>query len=210
MRPIPSRAFAAALLAFAVAGCEAQPVGYFDRAEFRADQAVQPYLFYFQPDSDALATGERERLASYLRTIAPRPGHDILVEVGKSGSPVLDGRRVLALRRVFAGVPARVRVIVPHEPEGAEGVSNAARLSLVRYDLIVVECPAVAQPNELSTPLPQIGCTNAMNRATMAAEKRDLIAPGELSGPDGGASAAAVGRYREGKVTIKPLDSTGS
>jgi type IV pilus biogenesis protein CpaD/CtpE len=209
MHSFPSRAFAAALVALAVAGCEAQPVGYFDRAEFRADQAVQPYLFYFQPDSDALATGERERLASYLRTIAPRPGHDILVEVGKSGSAVLDGRRVLALRRVFAGVPARVRVIVPHDAPVAE-VSNAARLSLVRYDLIVVECPAMAQPDELSTPLPPIGCTNAMNRATMAAEKRDLIAPGELSGPDGGASAAAVGRYREGKVTIKPLDSTGS
>ena len=209
MHRFSSRAFAAALIALAVAGCEAQPVGYFDRAAFRADQAVQPYVFYFQPDSDALAAGERERLASYLRTIAPRPGHDILVEVGKSGSAVLDGRRVLALRRVFAGVPARVRVIVPHEAE-PEDISNAARLSLVRYDLIVVECPAMAQPNELSTPLPQLGCTNAMNRATMAAEKRDLIAPGELSGPDGGASAAAVGRYREGKVTIKPLDSTGS
>jgi type IV pilus biogenesis protein CpaD/CtpE len=199
----------ALLAALAVAGCEAQPVGYFDRAQFRADQAVQPYTFYFQPDSDALATGERERLASYLRTIAPRPGHDILVEVGKSGSAVLDGRRVLALRRVFAGVPARVRVIVPHE-DALDDLSNAARLSVVRYDLIVVECPAMAQPNELSTPLPQLGCSNAINRATMAAEKRDLIAPGELSGPDGGASAAAVGRYREGKVTIKPLDSTGS
>ena len=105
MRALPSRAFAAALAALAVAGCEAQPVGYFDRAAFRADQAVQPYTFYFQPDSDALAVGERERLASYLRTLAPRPGHDLLVEVGKSGSPVLDGRRVLALRRVFAGSP---------------------------------------------------------------------------------------------------------
>jgi type IV pilus biogenesis protein CpaD/CtpE len=200
----------ALLAALAVAGCEAQPVGYFDRAQFRADQAVQPYTFYFQPDSDALATGERERLASYLRTIAPRPGHDILVEVGKSGSAVLDGRRVLALRRMFAGQPARVRVIVPHDAVPAAGLSNAVTVTLVRYDLIVVECPAMAQPNELSTPLPQLGCTNAMNRATMAAEKRDLIAPGALAGPDGGVSAAAVGRYREGKVTVAPLDSTGN
>jgi type IV pilus biogenesis protein CpaD/CtpE len=206
MRAIPTFALLAAL---AVAACEAQPVGYFDRAEFRADQAVQPYTIYFQPDSDALAVGERERLASYLRTISPRPGHDILVEIAKSGSPVLDGRRVLALRRVLAGVPARVRVIVPHEA-APEEVTNAARISLVRYDLIVVECPAMAQPNELSTPLPQLGCTNAMNRAAMAADKRDLIAPGALSGPDGGTSAAAVGRYREGKVTVAPLDSTGN
>ena len=36
----------------------------------------------------------------------------------------------------------------------------------------------------------------------MAAEKRDLIAPaGELKGSERGVSAAAVQRYREGKVS---------
>jgi type IV pilus biogenesis protein CpaD/CtpE len=212
MTPFP-RAVGAVLLAalaLALAGCQAQPVGTFDRATFAADRAAGPYTLFFQPDNEALAPGEAERLASYLRTLAPRPGQDILLEVGNSGSAVLDGRRLLTLRRTFAGSRARVRVFVPNESPSPEGVRNTVTVTLVRYDLIVVGCPALDQPGELTTPLPPIGCSNAINLATMAAEKRDLIAPaGALKGSESGVSAAAVLRHREGKVITLPINTSG-
>ncbi len=207
----PLRAGALALAsALALAACEAQPVGYFDRAEYRADVAASPYTLYFQPDSDVLVAGETQRVASYLKSLRLKHDDDILLEVGRSPSVVLDARRVQALRRTFAAYGSRVRVTVPRTLPAAEAMSNAVRVSVERYDLIVVKCPPVAQPNELSTPLPQLGCSNEINRATMAANKRDLIVPGELGGPDGGASEAAVQRYREGKVLLAPLQTTTS
>ena len=60
----------------------------------------------------------------------------------------------------------------------------------------------------LTTPLPEIGCSNAFNRATMAANKGDLITPRTYRGADGTVSAAAVQRYREDKVKVIPLEST--
>jgi type IV pilus biogenesis protein CpaD/CtpE len=205
------RALGALLIAaLAVAGCEAQPVGTFDRASFTPSRAAGPYTLFFQPESDVLAAGETERLSSYLRTLAPKPGEDIFLEVGNSGSAVLDARRLMALRRSFAGSRARVRVFVPQESPSPEGVRNTVTVTLVRYDLIVVGCPALGQVGELTTPLPPIGCSNAVNRATMAAEKRDLIAPaGALKGSESGVSAAAVQRHREGKVITLPIEVSG-
>jgi type IV pilus biogenesis protein CpaD/CtpE len=197
------------LAALLVAGCEAQPLGFFDRAEYRADRVAGPYTLYFQPDSDALAVGEAERLTSYLRTLALRPDQDIVLELGKSGSAVLDGRRLLTLNRAFASTRARVRVILPREDEVPETVSNAVRLTVVRYDLIVVDCPPLAQPDELTTAMPPLGCSNAVNLAEMAANKRELIEPGELRGSESGISAAAVLRHREGKVITLPIDVNG-
>jgi type IV pilus biogenesis protein CpaD/CtpE len=198
-----------ALAALLVAGCEAQPVGFFDRAEYRADRVAGPYTLYFQPDSDALAAGEAERLTSYLRTLALRPDQDIVLELGKSGSAVLDGRRLLALDRAFTGTRARVRVILPREGAVPTTVSNAVRLTVVRYDLIVVECPSLAQPDELTTAMPPLGCSNAVNRAEMAVNKRELIEPGALRGSESGVSAAAVQRHRAGKVITLPIGIAG-
>jgi type IV pilus biogenesis protein CpaD/CtpE len=200
---------ALAIAALLVAGCEAQPTGFFDRAEYRADRIAGPYTLYFQPDSDLLAVGEAERLTSYLRTLALGPDQDIVLEVRKSGSAVLDGRRLLALRRAFAGTQARVRVVQPPQLASPESLSNAVELTVVRYDLIIVDCPPMAQPNELATPLPPLGCSNAVNRAEMAAEKRDLIVPRELRGSESGVAAAAVQRHREGKVITLPIGVSG-
>jgi type IV pilus biogenesis protein CpaD/CtpE len=88
-------------------------------------------------------------------------------------------------------------------------------LGLVRVahgNRIVVECPGnPADPDwELTTPLPDIGCANAYNRAIQAADPRDLFQPRRLTGPDAGASAAAVQRYREDKVKTTDLDMNSS
>jgi type IV pilus biogenesis protein CpaD/CtpE len=208
-RSLAGRFGTLALAALALAGCEAQPLGFYDAPKLTADRVAGPYTLYFQPDSDALAPGEAERLNSYLRSLALRPDQDIVLELGKSGSAVLDGRRLLALQRAFAVTRARVRVILPREDAVPETVSNAVRLTVVRYDLIVVECPPLAQPDELTTAMPPLGCANAINRAEMAANKRDLIEPGELRGSEGGVAAAAVLRHREGKVITLPIAVSG-
>jgi type IV pilus biogenesis protein CpaD/CtpE len=91
----------------------------------------------------------------------------------------------------------------------AVGVSNAVRLTVVSYDLLVVECPAQEIADELTTPLPMIGCSNQINLASMAADKRDPIAPvRELKGSEVATSVGAVLRYRNREVKVVPLGST--
>lgn len=199
----------AVLAALALAGCEAMPVGPMDRATTVASRAAGPYTLYFTPESAALAPGEAERLSSYLATLRVGPNEDILLEVGNSGSAVLDARRLQTLDRTLAASRARVRVTVPHrQPEA--GLSNAVRLTVVDYDLLVVGCPAQALAGELTAPLPPIGCANAVNRATMAADKRDVVAPAGTLGPsNAGVDAAAVKRYRDGKVIALPVGAVG-
>jgi type IV pilus biogenesis protein CpaD/CtpE len=192
-----------------LAACETQPVGTFDRATYLADRAARPYTLFFQPDSDTLAPGEAQRLSSYLRTLSPKAGDDILLEVGNSGSALLDARRLMTLRRTFSGSRAPVRVVVPKTVRDPDVVSNTVTVSLVRYDLIIVECPPMEQAGELTTPLPPIGCSNAINLATMAHDKRDLIVPRELRGSESGAAASAVIRHREEKVITLPIDVSG-
>lgn len=197
------------LAAVLLAGCEEMPIGTMDRAEIVASRAAGPYTLYFTPESAALAPGEGERLSSYLATLRVGPNEDILLEVGNSGSAVLDARRLQTLDRTFAGSRARVRVVVP-QAQPVAGLSNAVRLTVVDYDLLVVECPSQTLDGELTTPLPPLGCSNAINRATMAANKRDVVAPVGVLGPaDAGVAAKAVERYRTGKVITLPIAVTG-
>jgi type IV pilus biogenesis protein CpaD/CtpE len=199
----------ALLVALALAGCEAMPIGPLDRAETVASRAAGPYTVYFTPENATLATGEAERLSSYLRTLRVGAQQDLLLEVGNSGSAVLDARRLQTLERTFAGSRARVRVIVPQEQPVA-GLSNAVRLTVVDYSLLVVECPPLAVAGELTTPLPPLGCSNAINRATMAANKRDVVAPtGTLPPSNAGLDATAVRRLRDGKVITLPISVVG-
>lgn len=209
IRPI-RKALALALAALALAGCEAMPIGPYDRPQFAADPAAGPYTFFFTPDAATLAPGEPQRLSSYLKTLSIRPTEDILLEVGNSGNAVLDARRLMTLRQTFAGSRARVRVFVPHAVPDPDTISNAVKLTLVRYDLIIVECPPQDTAGDLTTPLPPLGCANAINVATMAVDKRDLMAPAHaLEGSEAGASAAAVERHRAGKVRTLPINING-
>jgi type IV pilus biogenesis protein CpaD/CtpE len=82
-------------------------------------------------------------------------------------------------------------------------------VQVIRYDRIRVSCPPMALSAELTTPLPPAGCSNAVNVAEMAYEKRDLIAPRELRGSEAGIAAAAEQRHRAGKVLTLPIDVNG-
>ncbi len=198
-----SCAAAAALL---LAGCEAQPLGTFQPARYVADSPEPEQTLFFAPGHPTLASGEIARLKSFLGGLALGPEDDVILYVGQSGSPVLNARRLGSLEASFPATRARVRVITAPEAAGVATGPDGVVVRAVRYDRIRIDCPGnPASPLELTTPLPDIGCANAFNRATMAASPRDLIAPRSFGGTDATVAANAVQRLREGKVIVAPL-----
>lgn len=202
--PLPLLVLAAAL---ALAACEEQPVGSFKDAEFVAAGARAQQSFYFTPGSPQLRPGEAERLRSFVAGQRLTEQTDIVLRVSHTGSPVLDARRRGAIRASLPRTPARVRLVAATDSElGADLRTDAAQVEVVQYDRLVVRCPGnPAARYELTTPLPNDGCANALNLANMAEEVRDLTDPREFGGSDGVAAAAAVGRYQDGEVIVVPL-----
>lgn len=201
------------LAAALLAGCEAMPVGTFDRPEYVVDAAQMQHDLYFAPNSAALAPGQAASLAAFLQSLVLNAQDDIILNVGRAETPVLNAQRLGTLHRTFAGIrtPARVRVI---QPPGFVDPTSRADVVLVhvqRYGRIRVVCPSNQVPGELATPLPTyLSCTNSINLATMAAEPRDLIAPGRYEGTEGVMGANAVLRHWNDQVKDfpQPIDTS--
>ena len=71
------------------------------------------------------------------------------------------------------------------------------------------QCPGnPAAGWELTTPLPNVGCSNAFNLANMAAEPRDLFGRAASAAPTASPRGAAVQRYQRGQGQGIPLEST--
>lgn len=194
------------LLALALAGCEAQPLGSFQPARYLATPVEPDLLLSFPPAGAALAPGEVARLDAYLGGAMLRPEDDVVVYPGRSGSRRLDAARLAALRGAFPRTRARVRVVTAPEAAGVTVGPDGVVVRAVSYGRITVECPGnTAGPLELTTPLPEMTCSNAFNRATMAANPRDLIAPDAFGGTPAGLAASALQRQQEGKVVYWPI-----
>jgi type IV pilus biogenesis protein CpaD/CtpE len=211
--PALLRASALALAALLpLAACEEQPVGSFRDAEFVAAGSRAQASIYFQPGSSALRPGEAERLRSFLAGQLITPQTDILLHVGRTGSPVLDARRRGAIRASVPRTPARVRLVGVETTLGEELRADAVQVEVVQYDRLVIQCPGnTAASYELTTPLPSDGCSNGLNLANMAENVRDLTDPRDFAGgSDGVAAAAAVDRYQKGEVIVVPLQANVS
>jgi type IV pilus biogenesis protein CpaD/CtpE len=196
-RAVVSTALVAVL---ALAGCEAQPVGTFDPARYVADPGGQAYSYVaFRPGSAELAPGEQERLSSFLQGQPLGPRDEILLRLAPSGSQILDSQRTTTLQGALAGARAPVQVASAGGPPIRP---DLAQLQVIRRNKIVVQCPGnPADPDwELTTPLPELGCANAFNLATQAANPRDLFVPRPFGGTDSTVAATAVRRLQEGKV----------
>jgi type IV pilus biogenesis protein CpaD/CtpE len=194
--------------ALALAACEAQPVGSFQNAKFVADGSRALQSVFFQPGSPALRPGEAQRIRSFLSGQLITPQTDILLHVGRTGSPLLDARRRGTLRASMPRTPARVRLIGVDTSLGADLRIDSAQLEVVQYNRLVVKCPGnPAADYELTTPLPNQGCSNAVNLANMAESVRDLTDPRDFSGSDGVTAGAAVERYQDDKVKVIPLEA---
>lgn len=194
-------------MALAVAGCEAQPIGGFDQASYSPDSPILAYPLHFAPGTAKIAAGEPERARGGFRQLGLGPEDDILLRYNRSGSPVLDAARLRALGGLFAGERARVRVTFEPGITYMGTEPNTTVAEAIRYDRVLVKCPGnPAGPMELTTPLPDIGCANAINLATMAASPRDLMAPRDFEGGNAVSVADAVRRLEQDKVKTTPLD----
>jgi type IV pilus biogenesis protein CpaD/CtpE len=211
-RPVRARPVRIVVLALAsalaLAACEEQPVGSFRDAQFVNEGARARQDLYFQPGGTTLRPGEAGRLRSFLAGQYLTPETDILVSVTHTGSPLLDARRRGAMQANMPRTVARVRLVAPPEGElGADMLADVARVEVVHYNRLLVRCPGnPAADYELTTPLPNQGCSNAINLATHADQIRDLTAPRDYAGgSEGVTSVAAIERHRAGKVITTPL-----
>lgn len=199
---------AAALLA----GCEAMPVGTFDRPQFVADAAQAQFDLWFVPGTADLAAGQAQALDAFLRSLVLNPDDDVILNVGRAETPVLNARRYQTLQRTMAATrtPARVRFVQPPGFVNSDSRPDVVLVQVQRYGRIKVVCPSNQVPGELASPLPTwLACSNGINIATMAADPRDLIAPGALRGTEGVMGANAVIRHWNDDVKTypQPLDT---
>ncbi|MEM8569602.1 MAG: CpaD family pilus assembly lipoprotein [Pseudomonadota bacterium] len=172
-------------------------------AAFRADPAEVQVDLFFQPGNSSLASGEVQKVRRILDSLLLQEDDDILVTLPSTGSDVLDNRRITTARRAVSGTPARIRIIRRPGFALAAPVPDAALIQVQRYSLVRVLCPSngsdfsneIWGQNDLN-----YGCSNALNRASMASNVRDLTNPGDLEPVASEPSIRAVQAYRDGNV----------
>ncbi len=193
-----------------LAGCEYQPIGTFERPEYRVQPASQGLIgLRFAPASDRLAPGEQERLAGFLAQMAALELDDVLLTTAPSGWPLLDRARLRAVSGIVeaAGLPVTLLAVEDRTPDQPLPPADVVLVETLRTGQLLVACPSpyLDRAEDLyAARMPQLACSNAANLAHMAAERRDLIEPRRLGRTPAELDAAAVGRLRAGAVTPPP------
>lgn len=208
MRQMTTRRALAATLALALAACEAQPIGTFNGAMITSEAAQAQTDLYFRPGEGSMLPGEADRVNRFLAALLLNSQDDVIITFGSTGSDVLDARRVAEARRAIASKPARTRIVRPLGFARAPDRPDVVLIQAVRYDRVKVTCPGsgrTAETPALLTPMPVMGCSNAVNIAVQADQKRDLTAPRRLQGADAIPAIRAVERYRVEPINVPPV-----
>jgi type IV pilus biogenesis protein CpaD/CtpE len=207
---------AAALAGIALlAGCNYQPIGTFDRPEYRVQAASQGLVgLRFLPGRDALAAGEEQRFATFLASMASLELDDVLLTAAPSGSPELDRARLRAASRIVeaAGLPVTLLAVDDRTPGQPLPPADVVLVEALRTGQFLVACPSAyldRSEDLYAARLPQMNCANAANLAHMASQRRDLIEPRRLGRMPADLDARAVDRLRAGQVTPPPPLATG-
>jgi type IV pilus biogenesis protein CpaD/CtpE len=199
---------AAALAAgLAIAGCVGPTEGP-ETAQITNDGAQAHFDVAFQPGGGRLASGEVQRLRTFLSGLELRPEDDIFLYPGWTGSERIDGQRAAAMRAALPRVPTRVFVTGRTGFERSAPRSDTGLVRVVRYDTLRVACPRNEQPDVM----PNIGCANAVNLASQATDMRGLTVPDPLSSSAATLPSAMVLRERAGQTPPVSLgnSSTGT
>ena len=192
-----------------VAACAQSPVVQQATVDARFDpvRADTMVAVNFAPGSSGLDAGQVNELRTMV-AVGRRAQRDEFVVVSDgSGGPV---QRLRAERVSQSLSEAGARWVgTSVEPAMAMG-PNAIVIVRSEYLHGLNNCPTynpatIANPNEAL--MPGFGCANAYNMGQMLARPRDA-AVGRPAGPaDATVNAAAIARYREGKV--RALDTSG-
>jgi pilus biogenesis lipoprotein CpaD len=200
--------FAAALLAACAENPVAQQATYETRFDpVRADSMV---AVNFAPGASGLDAAQARDLKAVVVSSRAAQRDEFVVVSDGSGGPTQQMRA----ERVSQGLSAAGArwVSTSVEPAMATG-PNAVVIVRSEYLMGVNNCPTYvpateANPNE--GVMPGFGCAGAYNMGQMLARPRDA-AVGRSAGPaDATVNAAAIARYREGRVRSLTTISTGS
>jgi len=195
--------------AVCLAACAQNPVAQEAAADTRFDpmRADTMVAVNFAPGTSAPDAGQVNELRAMVAAGRRAQRDEFVVVSDGSGGPV---QRLRAERVSQSLAEAGARwVSTSVEPAMATG-PNSVVIVRSEYLLGVNNCPTYspatsANPNEAV--MPGFGCANAYNLGQMLARPRDA-AVGRSPGPaDATVNAAAIARYREGKV--KALDTSG-
>jgi pilus biogenesis lipoprotein CpaD len=197
--------FAAACLA----ACAQNPVAHEAAFETRFDpmRADTMAAVNFAPGASGLDAAQTSELRAMVAAGRRAQRDEFVVVSDGSGGP-LQRARAERVSESLSDAGARW-VSTSVEPAMATG-PNSVVIVRSEYLLGVNNCPnynpaTIADPNEAV--MPGFGCAFAYNMGQMLARPRDA-AVGRPAGPaDATVNAAAIARYREGRV--KALDTSG-
>jgi len=199
-----------ALALIAPAACTVPAQGPFNFAEYRPGPAVFNFEVFFRSGAADLTPDAAAELRVRLEDTLVREGDGVLIYVGSTGDPTIDAARQASVRAAIAGVPGRVQIILlAIDPANDRDV---VAVEVRRNASLVVECPDQTTDfvdNAYGRNALSMGCTNAINIASMANDPRELHTPSPLVGSDGVAAVRAVDNYRADQVkAYTPLDSS--
>lgn len=208
------RPSAALVLALMVAGCGADSTFWTPAASPKANKIELVHLTHdvsFPVNRVDLDTSGLNGLEAFLARHNIGYGDRIYV-IASAGSPnPVATRRAEGLANHMARQGHAPTVLPSAEWAGAPEGLNAVRVLVHRFIAVAPRCPDWRKPAKTdhgNTAASNFGCATAVNLGLMVANPRDLIEGSDQGPADGERAAAAIKRYRDGKV--KSLDSSGA
>jgi len=138
-------------------------------------------------------------------------GDRIYVVASASNPDPVATRRAEGVARHLARRGLDATILASAEWAGAPASGNGVRVLVHRFVVVAPRCPDWRKPANAdygNTQASNFGCADAVNLGMMLADPRDLVEGRTMEGASGDAAAAAVKRYRDGKVM--PLDTSGA
>ena len=204
------------LAAASLAACAQNPVAQQAAVDTRYDPVRGDTMIAvnFAPSAGVPDGGQVMGLRTMVETGRRAQRDEFVVVADGSGGP-MQLARAQRVGQVLSNAGARwVRTSV--EPAMAMG-PNTVVVVRSEYLMGVNNCPnyspaTTANPNEAA--MPGFGCADAYNMGQMLYRPRDAVV-GRSAGPaDGTVTAAAIARYREGKVpalsTVGTISGSGN
>lgn len=133
---------------------------------------------------------EQVKLDTFLRDIQAGPGDTLILDGG------------LAEQRISLGARLAYRHLTVRQT-GQDGAPGQITVHVERYVVTPPNCPDWSKPvgqDSENSPQPGFGCANTANLGMMVVNPRDLLYGADPGTSDGEAVAAAIQRYRAGKV----------